>query len=339
MNATSAPFVSIVVPVYNQTHLLKKLLKSVWDEPMPAGSVEVVVTDDGSAPPVSVEIPGGTAFHLLRHETARGAAAARNTGAEVARGDVLLFLDADTILEPGSLKRVHERFQTEPTLGALNGGGAVDPANPEDGFTPRYRAMVDHVQQNRRAPEACSFFTPRLGAVRKKFFDACGRFDPAFPGASVEEYEFGHRLTKLCAIGFDPQINVLHHYQKFRKNCRNFYSRVRFWMPLFWKRRKFENFGATTGSYGVGTVFGAIAPLLLPFACTGTASPVFLAGFMTSVGIFLAGYRELFLWTWRLKGFGFLVKTVLLSWWLCFFITAGALAGTMDTLLGGNPKN
>lgn len=339
MNTTPTPYVSIVIPVHNQTHLVQKLLRSIFDEAMPAGSFEIIITDDGSQPPVPVETPAmhaGTAFRLIRHETSKGAAAARNTAAAEARGEVLFFLDADTILEPGSLKRVHDRFHADPQLGAVNGGGAADPANPEEGFTPRYRALIDHIQQNRRAPGACTFFTPRCGAMRKKIFDDCGRFDPAFPGASVEEYEFGHRLGRLTPIAFDGQINVLHHYQKFRKNCRNYYSRVRFWMPLFWRRRKFENFGATTGSYGVGSVFGVIAGLLLPFVC---ACWSVAAAFIVSFGIFLSGYWELFSWTFRLKGLFFLIKSVLLSWWLCIFITAGALAGTWDAFVGGDVQS
>ncbi len=352
---THAPFLSIIIPVHNQTTLLKKLIRSILDEPMPLGSIEILVTDDGSASPVvpdqlldadrisrsaapSVGVYDAdratSCLRIVRHDSSRGAAAARNTAADAAAGEILLFLDADTILETGSLLRVHDRFQAEPALGAINGGGSMDPANPEDGFTARYRALLDHIQQNRRAPSTCSFFTPRLGAVRKKFFVACGRFDPAFPGASVEEYEFGHRLTRLCPIGFDPEVNVRHHYQRFWKNCRNHFNRVRLWMPLFWKRKKFENFGSVTRSYGFGSGFGFLAAAIAPFVCLSVPAA---AGFVACFFLFLAGFAELFLWTIRLKGYVFLVQSVLLSWWLCLFIVTGAVAGTVDTFLGRTP--
>lgn len=335
MTSTAAPYISIIIPVHNQAHLLKKLLRSIWAEDMPAGSYEVIVTDDGSASPAAEALSAGgfldgRTIRLLRHERSKGAAAARNNSCEQATGEVLLFLDADTILERGSLRRVYDRFRNEPSLGAVNGGGSMDPANPEDGFTPRYRALLDHIQQNRRAPASCTFFTPRLGAVRKKYFDACGRYDPNFPGASVEEYEFGYRLAKLTPIAFDPEINVLHHYQKFWKNCRNFFSRVRFWMKLFRKRKKFENFGSVTSYYGAGSVFGAVAAVLAPFVCTCWA----VAGaWIVCFALFLGCYAELFVWTLRLKGPVFMVKSILLSWWLCLFITAGAIAGAADALL------
>ena len=342
MSASAAtPYISIIIPVHNQAHLLKKLLRSIWAEDMPADSVEVVVTDDGSARPVAEELAGdplisGKPIRMLRHEKGRGAAAARNTCCDAAGGEVLVFLDADTILERGSLRRVYDRFQSEPQLGAVNGGGSMDPANSGDRFTPGERSVLDHIQQNRRVIQSCTFFTPRFGAVRKKYFEACGKYDPAFPGASVEEYEFGHRLAKQCAIECDPQINVLHHYQKFGKNCRNFFVRVRFYMPIFWKRGKFENFGSVTSYYGAGSVFGAVSAALLPFVC---ACPIIAGAFLLTFILFLACYAELFVWTWRLKGPVFTLQSILLSWFLCLFITVGALAGTADAFLGSDVQN
>lgn len=339
MTATNAiPYVSIIIPVHNQTALLKKLLRSVWAEDVPAGSFEVIITDDGSATPVApdltdAEFPSSRAkMAVIRHDRARGAAAARNTAAAAATGEVLLFLDADTIIETGTLKRVYERFRAESALGAVNGGGAQDPANTEDGFTPRYRALLDHIQQNLRAPAACTFFTPRLGAIRRKFFEACGRFDPSFPGASVEEYEFGHRLSAHTPIAFDPNLNVRHHYQKFGKNNRNFFNRVRLWMPIFWKRREFENFGSVTSYYGFGSVFGALAFPFLGMSLMGCPYSPWL--FAATFGAFFACYAELFWWNLRLKGPLFFVQCVILSWWLCLFITAGAIVGTLDVMLG-----
>ncbi len=337
-----APFVSIIIPVHNQTILLKKLLRSIWAEDMPAGSFEVVITDDGSTQSVKPELSGGefsgsrANLTVNRHDAAKGAAAARNTAAGSARGEVLVFLDADTILDRGSLRRLHDRFRNEPGLGAINGGGGQDPANPEDGFTPRYRALLDHIQQNRRAPDICTFFTPRLGAARKKFFEAAGRFDPSFPGASVEEYEFGHRLSQQTQIRFDPQINVLHHYQKFGKNNRNFFNRVRLWMPIFWKRKQFENFGSVTSYYGFGSVFGALA--FPPIVTSAMGCPYSPWIFALTFGLFIACYAELFWWNLRLKGPVFALRSILLSWWLCLFITAGALVGTADVVIGKKNK-
>lgn len=331
MNSTdtqSPPFISIIIPVYNQAHLLKKLLRSISETAGPV-SIEIVVTDDGSREPVAGAVPPAPNLKILRHEASRGAAAARNTAVAASRGEILLFLDADTLVIPGAITRVDERFRNEPDLGALNGGGALDPANPEDGFTPRYRAMIDHVQQDIRAPEVCSLFTPRCGVIRRRHFDAAGGFDPKFPGASVEEYEFGYRLGRITPIRFDARIGVRHHYAAFWKNSKNYFSRVRLWMGLFFYRRKFDNFGSCTGSAGAGAIFAVlwIPSLFLP-------APANWAGIFTSLAVFAWGYRDIFYWSLKLKGPVFFIRSVLLTWWLSLLIDMAAAAGLADYLTG-----
>jgi hypothetical protein len=244
----------------------------------------------------------------------------------VARGSVFLFLDADTLLNAGSLHHVITRFGAEPDLGAVNGGADIEPANPESGFTARYRALLDHVQQNIRAPEECSFFTPRCGAIRRELFLKAGRFNEAFAGATVEEYEFGHRLSQIAPIRFDAQLGVKHHYAGFWKNSRNYFTRVRGWAALFMTRRQFDNYGSATGAAGAGSV---LALLWIPALALPTPFRELLA--LVSICGFLYGYRDVFGWSLRLKGPSFLLQSVVLTWWLCCMIVPGAALG----MLGG----
>lgn len=328
MNTTD-PVVSFIIPVHNQAHLLKKLIRSIVETVDNRLLYEIVVTDDGSRELAENAIPPVPNLKFVRHDTPRGAAAARNTAVAASKGDLLFFLDADTMVLPGVIAHAIRRFKDEPDLGALNGGGALDPANPEEGFTAHYRAMTDHVQLNIRSPQISTLFTPRCGLIRRRFFEAAGGFDPKFKGASVEEYEFGYRLNKLTPIRFDPNVSVLHHYAGFWKNTKNYLFRVRMWMHLFWARRKFDSLGSCTGSAGAGSIAGfLIAPsLLLPSPISAPAALVFLA-------LFAWGYRDIFYWSARLKGPLFFIKTVALTWWLCLMIVIAASLGTIDHLTG-----
>lgn len=86
--------VSVVIPTHNRPALLQEALASVLSQTvLPA---EIIVVDDASSPPA--ELPAchdGITIHLLRHEQTRGGAAAKNTGARAARGDLIAFLDDD----------------------------------------------------------------------------------------------------------------------------------------------------------------------------------------------------------------------------------------------------
>jgi glycosyltransferase involved in cell wall biosynthesis len=95
-------FVSVVVPVHNGERFLSEAIDSVRAQRHEA--LEIVVVDDGSTdgtPEVITSLRGGD-LRSIRQEN-RGPAAARNRGIELARGDVIGFLDADDVWSPGSL--------------------------------------------------------------------------------------------------------------------------------------------------------------------------------------------------------------------------------------------
>ena len=83
--------------------LLQEALSSVLDQAvLPA---EIIVVDDASAPPVSLPASrNGVPLRLLRHEQARGGAAAKNTGAQAARNELMAFLDDDDLWAPTYLE-------------------------------------------------------------------------------------------------------------------------------------------------------------------------------------------------------------------------------------------
>jgi hypothetical protein len=100
--------VSVVVPCRNGAPYVDEALASVRAQTRTP--LEVIVVDDASSddsPGViaawSAAHPAGPPVRLLRHERPRGAAAARNTGIEEARGDVIAFLDADDRWAPEHL--------------------------------------------------------------------------------------------------------------------------------------------------------------------------------------------------------------------------------------------
>jgi hypothetical protein len=100
--------ISVVVPCRNGAAYVGEALASIRAQTR--APLEVVVVDDASSdgsPAVvaawSAAHPDGPPLRLLRHERPRGAAAARNTGIDEARGDVIAFLDADDRWAPEHL--------------------------------------------------------------------------------------------------------------------------------------------------------------------------------------------------------------------------------------------
>lgn len=99
------PDVSVVIPTHDRPAFLGRAIASCAAQAQSALGlrVEVVVIDDGSAPPARIPETSEAAVHALRFETNRGRNAARNAGLDAASGRYVLFLDDDDALEPGAL--------------------------------------------------------------------------------------------------------------------------------------------------------------------------------------------------------------------------------------------
>ncbi len=106
---SAAPLVSVVTACRDAAPWLPETLRSVLAQTYPR--IEQIVVDDASTDgsPAVVEAYAAAAperVRLLRLDEARGPAHARNRGVEAARGELLLFLDADDLLSPDAVEHL-----------------------------------------------------------------------------------------------------------------------------------------------------------------------------------------------------------------------------------------
>jgi len=102
--------ISIIIPVYNHQDALERAVVSI--EKQTYTDVEVIIIDDGSMLEVNLQSPISN-LTLLRQEN-RGAPAARNKGLELAKGDYVIFWDADVVAEPEMLEKMLHALQKNP---------------------------------------------------------------------------------------------------------------------------------------------------------------------------------------------------------------------------------
>jgi glycosyltransferase involved in cell wall biosynthesis len=122
----SAPTVSVVLPTYNRPDALLRAVATVTAQTY--APVELVVVDDRSDRPAetvleAVDLSSLAAVTCIRHETNRGANAARNTGIREASGEFVAFLDDDDRWVPEKLARQVAAFEAGgPTVGVVYTG-------------------------------------------------------------------------------------------------------------------------------------------------------------------------------------------------------------------------
>lgn len=218
----ASPQVTVVIPYYDDQAGLDRVLTALERSDHPAEAMRVVVADDGSPTPPDVGFRPYTITLVRQEDRGFRAAAARNLGARTADdepGDVLLFLDGDTVPEPGyvgELARATRQLAAGANGRALAvgrrrhadfGGLDVEPtldliaALATDDDHPRRLPDVAWLEQGyaatanlRDADErSYRFVISAVLAVTRELFDAVGGFDESFVGYGGEDWDLANR--------------------------------------------------------------------------------------------------------------------------------------------------
>ena len=166
------PSISFIVPAYNEERLLGATLQALHAAGRAAGeSYQIIVVDDASTDrTASVARDHGALLVGVAH---RQIAATRNSGARAASGELLIFVDADTLVNEGVVRAAVRAWRD----GAAGGGAAIR----FDGAVPLYaRLLLPLFVRLFRATSmaaGCFMFCSRSA------FTAVAGFDETFYGA------------------------------------------------------------------------------------------------------------------------------------------------------------
>jgi glycosyltransferase involved in cell wall biosynthesis len=160
---------SFIVPAYNEEAVLPATLTTLLASAASLGRpFEVIVADDASTDRTAevARSHGATVVPVSRRQIA----AVRNAGARAARGDVLFFVDADTLVPANVLRAALAALAG----GAVGGGSLVrlDPAAPLWGVA--LTAFISRGLMQRRLAAGCFVF------ARRDTFDAVGGWDEKY---------------------------------------------------------------------------------------------------------------------------------------------------------------
>jgi poly-beta-1,6-N-acetyl-D-glucosamine synthase len=175
------PPISILVPAFNEEAVIGRCLESLLALDYP--SYEVIVVDDGSTDrtaEIAGEWEGAGGGVEIRVFTKRngGKATALNAGISLARHPFVLCMDADSWMEPGSLRAAVRHFR-DPDVGAVAGNVKV---SNRKGILPRLQALeyIEGLNMPRRAQgflAAVNIVPGPVGLFRKEALEEVGGYD------------------------------------------------------------------------------------------------------------------------------------------------------------------
>ena len=99
--------ISIIIPVYNSSLTLKECLDAIFDTNFK--NFEVIVVSDNSSDN-SVGIAKQYQCKVIELPQNKGPAFARNRGAQEAKGEILLFIDSDVVIDKEALNSLVDKF-------------------------------------------------------------------------------------------------------------------------------------------------------------------------------------------------------------------------------------
>ena len=216
------PIASIIIPAYNRQRSLKAAIKSALQQSI--RDIEVIVVDDGSRDRTAVVAEHCASedrrVRLVRHETNRGAQAARNSGARAACSPWLTFLDSDDIL----LKK-----SVELRLGVATTEGA------EVVHSDCYVLRKESPQQVFGVPNLYGSIYRELLAnpgpmfqgmlISARSFEAIGGLDERV--VAYQEWDTAIRLAKICSFGFVTEPTFIYDCTGDDTISKNFLSAAR----------------------------------------------------------------------------------------------------------------
>lgn len=263
--------VTVVIPVKDSERTLKFTLDSISSSSI--RPKEIIIVDDGSAIPVQAPKLMDT-INIVRFETSQGPAAARNSGAQMASGEITLFIDSDVILNTDTIEQMLLPFSLHPEIAAVQ--GIYSRQTPETNLVSKYQNAYYHYAFRKLKPGETSVCATFCFAIRTEIFLKSGGFDARILKPTVEDEAYGYQLSgNGYTIYLNPKAQVTH-LAKYRiislikRKIRMSFHQTKNLMrgvnlPLFSEKGRYQNRTHHSGSVLFAILLSAFIPVSLIF--------------------------------------------------------------------------
>ena len=212
------PTVSIIIPVHNQLEFTLRCLHALGRSDG-RSTFEIIVVDDASTDDSAATLAGVDGLRYLRNAENLGFIQSCNVGAAMARGEFLVFLNNDTIVQPGWLDALLGTFVSHPNTG-LAGAKLVYPDGRlqeaggivfADGQAANYGRNDDAAHPRYNFVREADYCSGAAIAIRRAFFFELEGFDRHYLPAYFEDTDLAMRVRGAnLKVRYQPASVVVH---------------------------------------------------------------------------------------------------------------------------------
>jgi len=233
---------SVIVSNYNGEKTIGKCLERIFSSNYK--NYEVIVVDDCSTDD-SVKIIKKFPCKLIKLKKELGPSSTRNAGARKAKGNILVLVDADVLIKRNSLNLILQSFKKHDVAAVM---GMYSKNCIYENISSVYKNLNKHFFF-KKLPDYVSLGSTSLLAIKKSVFNEIGGFNENYRKVTIEDEEFGERLTKEHKVFLNKSLQFDHmkHFTFFGL-LKNDYKRGISWMKHFINKRKFKE-TIKTGRY------------------------------------------------------------------------------------------
>lgn len=205
------PFVSVIIPVYNDLERLKICVEALVKQTYPQDNYEIIVVDNGSAQSPAADLATYKSLCVVQ-ETSPGSFAARNKGAQVAQGNILAFTDSDCIPAADWIEKGAAYLHANPQVGLIGGRVKVFAQNPQHPTAAELCDLVTAFPQKRYIEKLHFSVTANLFTT-KTVFESVGPFNEKLKSGG--DLEWGQRVfAHGYQLIYAPDVCVAHPARK-----------------------------------------------------------------------------------------------------------------------------
>lgn len=327
-------FISVIIPVKDSANTISSCIDAlILNKDI---NFELIVVDDGCTDK-TMDIVSQYPCISVKNDIHRGVSGARNKGALMAKGDVLVFIDSDILVQKDMLSKVAEHFKNSCITAVV---GRLGEHIRFDNFPSQYKNLWMYNTFEHLPYEVSLLFTS-ISAIRRNIFLEFGGFNINYRYPNVEDNELGIRLKAAGhKIILDKTLQVEHlKYYTVITILKTHYFRTKGLFKLYVRNRLAKLSKSNQSS--ISNIFILNAPLSLAFISLLLTSP-FINGyffFKFVLILFLLLLSGIINYRWfyflnKKRGVSFVIKSMLYLIIEGLVITFGLSVGQIEYIMG-----